>query len=72
MKTKTAVSTDFPIIKHAEHIEEILCMATLLATGKISATYISITEVNAYFEKIGSDCSNCEYAPKCLACVINE
>ena len=61
-----------PRIEKATDIEAILCLATLIASGKLSRD--GTLEESAYFFKIEAegDCSNCPFNKVCLACIINE
>jgi len=54
----------------ANEIENILCLATLVANGEIS--HASLEEANQYFDEIKNDCSECKYFEKCLAVMIND
>lgn len=50
--------------------EQVLCMAVLIASGKLKpdATW---QEADKYYETVGA-CDQCELAPKCMACIICE
>lgn len=47
---------------HELELEEIICLATLVANGRPA----EVEEMNVHFSRIGQDCSNCEYKEKCL------
>ena len=54
----------------AKEIEDVLCLATLVANGEISHT--SLEESNQYFEEIHQDCFECKYKDHRLAIMIND
>ena len=53
-------------------LESVLCLATLIANGRIVATSTLETSMRYFEEGVDADCSNCKYTEKCLACRINE
>lgn len=59
-------------IKGAANIEDILCLATLIAKGVLKHD-ATILESNYWFENIAAEnCDNCAYHKDCLTCIINE
>jgi hypothetical protein len=58
-------------LNKAESIEEIICLAVLIAKGKLKHNQ-TITDMVEYYATIKDDCSNCKYNNDCLACIINE
>jgi hypothetical protein len=55
----------------AEFIEDVLCLATLIASGTLPPDS-DITDVEKYFNKVHQDCGNCPLNKKCLAFIINK
>jgi hypothetical protein len=61
-----------PKIEKAESIEDILCLATLIANGELPPV-AGIHESRKFFvEEVKEDCGNCPFMLTCLACIINE
>ena len=58
------------VFKEAEHLEEILCLATLTANKSTSDKPLLI-ESTEWYTKVG-ECSKCPYCGDCLAMIINE
>jgi hypothetical protein len=66
----------YPVLKNAETIEEILCLATLISS-KILDHNATLEDAKKYYvnlEKRTScgGCINCPSCDICLACIINE
>jgi hypothetical protein len=71
MKPKI-INTNYPVIKHAESIESILCLTALIASDKLSYN-ATLEDSFQYFDGLGlHGCYNCELKDKCLACIINQ
>lgn len=68
MISKT-VSINYPRIKEAGSIEDILCLATLIAKKELSSDSL-IYDSERYHERI-LGCENCNHSDTCLACIIN-
>lgn len=63
---------DYSKLKDAEKLEDVLCLATLIAVGRLPG-HATITESNYVWDGLyKQECSNCPYMDKCLACIINE
>jgi len=64
------VDTDFPQLKNTTKIEEVLCLAVLIADNKLlySAT---VEDARDFYARVG-DCGSCPVTLRCLACIINE
>lgn len=60
------VRIDYPLLKGAQDIEEILCLATLSAMG----TAHNLEQAKDWYSKF--DCDECPFNGVCLACKINE
>ena len=58
-------------LMRAANIEEIICLAVLIASGKLPVDS-TVYDSNIYYEKIDKDCGSCQFEKKCLACIINE
>lgn len=63
------VRIDYPKLRGAQNIEEILCLATLTAheMGGIK----TIEDAKNFYGSC-RDCGDCPFFYKCLACIINE
>lgn len=72
MTNLTRLSIPHPKIEKAESIEDILCLSTLIANGKLSAKAILEDSADFYKNETGSDCGKCPFISTCLACIINE
>lgn len=61
------------IYDRAEHIEDIFCLVTLVASGKIG-TDATLWDSRNYYENLPTpqDCSTCPCCDRCMACIINE
>ena len=59
-------------LDNADTLEEILCLATLIAVGEIHPDSKLSDSLNFFIEKTGSDCSECPFCEKCLAMIINQ
>lgn len=59
-------------LDNADTLEEILCLATLIAVGEIHPDSKLSESLNFFIEKTGSDCSSCPFCDKCLATIINQ
>lgn len=57
--------------KGANELEDVLCLATLVASGKLQPFAEQLDATN-WFESIGSDCDFCPLKNQCLACIINK
>lgn len=68
---KNYVRKDYPIISSAERIEEILCLATLIAKLQISACS-TLEDSQNYYDNLAEGCNSCPCKNICLACIINE
>lgn len=60
---------DYPIIKYADNIEDIICLSNLLATDLIDI--IDLKESMDFFKSLENGCIDCPINFKCLACIIN-
>lgn len=68
---KTLIITH-PKIESAESIEDVLCLATLVANGELSPVATIRESRNFFVEEVKEDCGNCPFMLTCLACIINE
>jgi len=64
------VRIDFSQLKQADSIEEILCLATLIATKEFNDR-CNVQDAKMFY-KILEGCENCKHNKLCLACIINE
>lgn len=55
----------------ARTIEDILCLATLVANKAIPAG-ANVFDAQSHYDSIDESCENCQYHKSCLACIINE
>ena len=56
--------------KEAKHIEEILCLGTLIAEDAIPHES-TLADATMWYNKLG-ECSKCSFFDHCLATIINE
>jgi hypothetical protein len=57
---------------HATSLEDILCLAVLIANDNYFEVY-TVDEARAkYLESFHGECLECPYHEKCVACFINE
>ena len=66
------VSIDYPQLRGAQNIEEVLCLAVLVAN---KVPNINTTkDAFEYWQTLdyGYGCSDCQFIQQCLACIINE
>ncbi len=62
----------YPRLTEANTIEDVLCLATLIASGELHPN-ATIEDSTAFYEKeVNQDCSICPFKLVCLACIINE
>lgn len=72
MTNITRLSISHPRIENAESIEDILCLATLIANGELSTKSTLEDSAEFYKNEAKSYCGNCPFNLTCLACIINE
>jgi len=54
-----------------EYVEELLCLATLIATGTLRKES-NLSNAQIYWEDVAEgDCGNCKHYQTCLSCIIN-
>jgi hypothetical protein len=70
MKNYFAVNIKGGQLEGCESLEDMFCLATLIATGELSPDS-NIGQVRKYYRKIET-CDNCPYVKKCLAVQINK
>jgi hypothetical protein len=59
-------------LNHDDTLEEVLCLATLIASGMMPIN-INSNDAKMWFDKLPEqDCGNCPCFKRCLACIINE
>lgn len=58
-------------LKHAQNIEDIICLAVLINNG-ILPTDATIDHMQLIFDNLPAGCDDCQFASRCLACKINE
>jgi len=63
------VRIDYPQLRGAQSIEEVLCLATLVA-NKMDGIE-NIKDAKEFYESC-RDCGDCPFFYACLACKINE
>jgi hypothetical protein len=63
------IDVNYPQLKDASTIEEVLCLSALIAADRISDS-ATIQEARNYFDSIGT-CDSCPITERCLACKIN-
>jgi hypothetical protein len=61
----------YPVINHADSLEDILCLSSLIASGKLNPNS-TFQDSNKYYESLEYGCSNCSLNDVCLACIINQ
>ena len=72
MTTIKTLTVSHPKIENAESIEDVLCLATLIANGELPPN-ASIKDSKDFFtNETKEDCDNCPFKLTCLACIINE
>ena len=72
MATIKSLTVSHPKIENAESIEDVLCLATLIANGELPPN-ASIKDSKDFFtNETKEDCDNCPFKLTCLACIINE
>ena len=59
-------------LDNADTLEEILCLATLIAVAEIHPESKLSDALSFFIEKTGSDCSSCPFCDKCLVTIINQ
>lgn len=52
--------------------EEVLCLATLVASGELPPSATVKDSETFFTEETGGDCSKCPFAAVCLATIIHE
>jgi len=62
------VRIDYPRLKGAQGLEDILCLATLVT--RVSNNY-RLEDAEVWFKLI-EHCDFCPFREDCLACIINE
>jgi hypothetical protein len=65
-----AININLPVIRNAKNIEDILCLATLIAARVIHPDS-TLDDSDRYYHGI-MDCSYCPQADICLACILNQ
>jgi len=70
----TTFTTSAHQLKNAGSIEEVLCLATLVASGILPDYSDTVDAARHYqaLEQMNKDCSDCLCFNKCLACIINQ
>jgi hypothetical protein len=71
LKNKAVRIDTYPHLKGAGSLEEVLCLATLIAVGQYHWS-CTVDASKEHWNSIGQDCSNCPYVERCLASIINE
>ena len=59
-------------LDNADTLEEILCLATLVAVGELHPESNLGDSLDFFIERTESDCSSCPFCEKCLATIINQ
>jgi hypothetical protein len=72
MVERIVVDVDYPVLRVAETIENILCLATMVATGLLPVTAEIEDAQNILAKMYDGDCFECPNKDKCLACRIND
>lgn len=72
MTNVKTLTVTHPKIENAESIEDILCLATLIANGELLPNATLDQSQEFYVKETGEDCSICPFNLTCLACIINE
>jgi len=65
------VRIDFHQLEKAQNIEEVLCLATLIAIKELDAKS-NTDDAKIYWDNLDTGCSDCAFQYICLACIINE
>lgn len=60
-----------PRLQKAQLIEEIICLAVLIALDKLPPE-ATLDDAGKYWVDLQGDCSQCPCFDKCLASIINE
>ncbi len=68
IKTLTIVN---PQIEEAQSIKEVLCLATLIATGELPPNATINDSRNFFKEETKSNCFNCPFSLTCLGSIIS-
>ena len=77
MATKNLVNVgSYPMINNAQDIEDILCLATLIAVGEFpmkGSWNWSLEDARQFRDKLDPNgCIDCPFCQKCLGSIINE
>ena len=59
-------------LDNADSLEEILCLATLIAVEEFPSNYTIGDALHFFTEETESDCEKCPYVNRCLATIINQ
>lgn len=72
MTNVNTLTLTHPKIEKGESIEDIFCLATLIASGELPPSATLDQSKDFYVNETGENCNKCPFKLTCLACIINE